>query len=159
MITREEAEDLLSREALCLDRRQWDAWLALFTQDCVYWMPAWRDEETMTEDPDSELSLIWYKGRHNLEDRVWRVKSGLSVASIPLMRTAHLVTNVIMEGEDRVSASFAVHVHNPKRRENHAFFGRYEYRLARANGALLIAEKKIMLMNDMIPAVADFYMV
>ncbi|MEY2928436.1 MAG: hypothetical protein RL367_2913 [Pseudomonadota bacterium] len=159
MISRDEAETLLTREALYLDRRQWDQWLALYTPDCVYWMPAWRDEEEMTQDPDSELSLIWYKGRHNLEDRVWRVKSGLSVASIPLMRTVHQVTNVLIEGDDRVAASFSVHVHNPKRRQDHVFFGRYEVRLVRVGGALLIAEKKIMLMNDMIPAVADFYMV
>jgi benzoate/toluate 1,2-dioxygenase subunit beta len=159
MISLAEAEDLLTREALCLDRRQWDEWLALFTDDCIYWMPAWRDEENMTEDPDSELSLIWYRGRRNLEDRVWRIKSGLSVASSPLMRTAHQVTNILIEGEDRVVASFSVHVHNPKRRIDHVFFGRYEYRLSRTNTALLIAEKKIMLMNDMIPAVADFYMV
>ena len=85
MITRAEAEDLIAREGLMLDRRDWDGWLALFTEDCTYWMPAWRDEETPTEDPQSELSLIWYQGRHNLEDRVWRVKSGLSVASVPLM--------------------------------------------------------------------------
>ena len=158
MITRAEVEDLLAREALSLDRRDWDAWLDLFVEDCCYWMPAWRDEENPTEDPQTELSLIWYQGKHNLADRVWRVKSGLSVASVPLMRTSHHVSNLLIEGEDRVAASFAVHVHNAKRRADHVFFGRYEYRLVREAGALRIAEKKIVLMNDRIPAVADFYM-
>ncbi len=158
MITRAEAEDLIARESLALDRCDWDGWLALFTEDCCYWMPSWRDEETPTQDPQSELSLIWYQGRHNLEDRVWRVKSGLSVASVPLMRTSHHVSNILVEGEDRVVASFAVHVHNTKRRGDHVFFGRYEYRLVREGDALKIAEKKILLMNDYIPAVADFYM-
>jgi len=158
MITRAEAEDLLAREALALDRRDWEGWLSLFVEDCCYWMPAWRDEENPTEDPETELSLIWYKGKHNLADRVWRVQSGLSIASVPLMRTSHHVSNLLVEGEDRVTASFAVHVHNPKRRADHVFFGRYEYRLVREEGAWRIAEKKILLMNDRIPAVADFYM-
>jgi len=158
MITRAEAEELIARESLSLDRRDWDAWLDLFVEDCSYWMPAWRDEENPTEDPETELSLIWYKGKHNLADRVWRVKSGLSVASVPLMRTSHHVSNLLIEGEDRVAASFAVHVHNAKRRADHVFFGRYEYRLVREGDGLRIAEKKILLMNDYIPAVADFYM-
>ena len=36
---------------------------------------------TPTDDPDRELSLIYYRGRANLEDRVWRARSGQSVAS------------------------------------------------------------------------------
>jgi benzoate/toluate 1,2-dioxygenase beta subunit len=158
MISWAEAHDLVSREALALDRKDWDGWLALFDVDCTYWMPAWRDEETPTENPDRELSLIWYKGKQNLEDRVWRVKSGLSIASVPLMRTAHQVTNVLVEGEDAISASFVCHVHNVKRRSDHAFFGRYEYRVRRGETDWLIASKKILLMNDNIPTVADFYM-
>jgi 3-phenylpropionate/cinnamic acid dioxygenase small subunit len=157
-MTRDEAYDLLTREALYLDRRQWDEWVALFTPDCTYWVPAWRDEENPTEDPDRELSLIWYKGRHNLQDRVWRARSGLSIASSPLMRTSHQVSCVLVEGDGRVSANFACHVHNTKRRTDHCFFGRYEYVLVRDGEALKIAAKKIILMNDYIPTVADFYM-
>lgn len=158
-LTRTAAEELLFREALALDRREWDAWLALYAEDCVFWMPAWRDETTPTSDPDRELSLIWYRGRHNLEDRVWRVRSGLSVASTPLPRCVHLVTNVLVEGEDRVAASFAVHTHDVRAERIHAFFGRYEYRLAETGDGWRIAEKKILLLNDTIPTVVDFYAV
>ena len=158
MISWAEAQTLLAREALYLDQREWDEWLSLFTEDCTYWMPAWRDEETPTQNPERELSLIWYSGRHNLEDRVWRIRSGLSVASIPLMRTSHHVSNIIVEGDHTVSASFAVHVHNAKKRTDHVFFGRYDYSVRRAGTDWRIAAKKITLMNDVIPAVADFYM-
>jgi benzoate/toluate 1,2-dioxygenase subunit beta len=158
MIAPDDIYDLLAREALYLDRKQWDDWLALFTEDCTYWVPAWRDEETPTQNPDSELSLIWYKGRHNLEDRVWRLRSGLSVASIPLMRTSHQVTNILIENNTDVSASFSCHVHNVKRRTDHVFFGRYSYQLHRDGSKLRIFSKTILLMNDNIPTVADFYM-
>jgi benzoate/toluate 1,2-dioxygenase subunit beta len=157
MITRAEATDLLAREALALDRREWDAWLALYTDDAVYWVPAWADEVTMTSDPDRELSLIYYKDKHNLEDRVWRVKSGLAVSSVPLSRTVHQVTNVLVEPDGGVCATWAVHQFNAKRQTQHSFFGRYEYRVAQVDGDWKIACKKIILLNDRIPTVADFY--
>jgi benzoate/toluate 1,2-dioxygenase subunit beta len=156
MITLAEAVDLLSREALFLDRRDWDAWLALYVEDCVYWVPAWADETTLTDDPDRALSLIYYHGRHNLEDRVWRIKSGLSVASVPLPRTVHQVTNVMVEGGD-ITASWVVHQFNAKRQTQHSFFGRYDYQVRQSDGNWKIAVKKISLLNDRIPTVVDIY--
>ena len=160
-LTQAEAEALLGREALLLDRGDWDAWLALYTEDAIFWMPAWRDELNPTEDPDRELSLIYYKGRRNLEDRVWRARSGLSVASTPRPRVVHQVTNILVEGDDRVAASFSTHQFDKRAERTHTFFGRYEYRLVRTaeDGDWKIALKKILLLNDTIPTVVDFYSV
>ena len=58
----QEAAEFIYREGLLLDRQEFDAWVDLFTPECVFWMPAWRDDGTQTEDPDRELSLIYYKG-------------------------------------------------------------------------------------------------
>jgi benzoate/toluate 1,2-dioxygenase subunit beta len=157
MITLDEATDLLTREALYLDRREWDAWLALYLDDAVYWAPAWQDETTPTSDPDTELSLIYYHGKHNLEDRVWRVQSGLSVASSPVPRTVHQVTNVFVGEDATVHAAWAVHQFNARRQTQHSFFGRYEYQLLNDGGGWKIVMKKIILLNDRIPTVADFY--
>ncbi len=157
MISLAIATDMLTHEALCLDRRDWSAWLSLYHEDAVYWMPAWRDEETQTSDPDRELSLIYYKGRHNLEDRVWRIESGLSVASLPLPRTVHQVTNIFVESNGLVSAAWAVHQYNPKTQGQHSFFGRYEYGFIEISGDWKIMLKKITLLNDRIPTVVDIY--
>jgi 3-phenylpropionate/cinnamic acid dioxygenase small subunit len=158
-----EAARLLYEEARRLDSGEWDAWLDLYTEDALFWMPAWRDETEPTADPDRELSLIYYSGRRNLEDRVWRARSGLSVASSPRPRTVHLVTNVlVLRGgaeEAELSASFAVHRHDVRAERSHAFFGRYEHRLRREPDGWRIAAKKILLLNDVIPTVVDFYMV
>ena len=111
---RAEAAAFLYREALLLDRGDYDAWLALYTTDCLFWMPAWRDDGTQTEDPDRELSLIFYRGRRNLEDRVQRIRSPVSVASRVMPRVAHVVGNVLSEPIDdkriRVDSSFIVNV-------------------------------------------------
>lgn len=156
-----EVEHLLFREARHLDRHEWDAWLELFEPDCEFWMPAWRDETTPTSDPDTELSLIYYRGRRNLEDRVWRLRSGTSIASSPLPRVVHGVTNVIAEPADgdevASSASFTVHLFDVRAQRTHVFFGRYEHLLRRVGSDLRIARKKIFLLNDVIPTVVDFY--
>jgi benzoate/toluate 1,2-dioxygenase subunit beta len=160
-MTPRDADTLLYREALLLDRGDWDAWLALFAEDCVFWMPAWTSEGAPTTDPDRELSLVYYEGRSDLADRVWRARSGLSVASTPRPRTVHAVTNVLVERADDVTAdvvsSFTVHQHDVRSGQSHVFFGRYEHRLVRQGDSWLIARKKILLLNDIIPAVIDFY--
>lgn len=160
-LTRNAAEELLYGEALLLDRGEWDGWLALYCDDAVFWVPAWRDEATPTADPDRELSLIYYKGRRNLEERVWRARSGLSVASAPRPRVVHAVTNVVLgaqEGDEaEVCASFCTQQYDVRSRRSHAFFGRYDYRLRCVGGDWRIAAKKILLLNDVIPTVVDFY--
>ena len=39
-----EIESLLYREADCLDRADLTAWMALYTEDGTYWMPAAPDQ-------------------------------------------------------------------------------------------------------------------
>jgi benzoate/toluate 1,2-dioxygenase beta subunit len=158
-LTIREAEDLLYREALLIDSSRFAEWLELFTPDAEFWMPAWRDETTPTEDPERELSLIYYKGRRNLEDRVMRLTSGLSTASSPPPRTVHQVTNVLVTSasgdEGEVSAAFTCHRFDVRMDRTHCFFGRYEYRLLREDGPWRIARKKILLLNDTVPTVLD----
>ncbi len=156
-----EAAALLYREALLLDRMDFDAWLGLYTADCLFWMPAWRDEGTQTEDPERELSLIYYRGRRNLEDRVQRIRSGFSVASGVMPRVAHMLGNVLSEAVDegrvRVDSSFIVNVHDVRTNRAHAYFGRYEHELRLENGAWKISRKVIRLMNDVVPTLLDVY--
>ena len=162
-LTRADAEELLAREGRCLDTRQWDAWIELYTEDAVYWVPAWKSETEPTEDPDSELSLIYYDDREWLKDRAWRNTSGQAVAATPLWRTAHTVSNVLLEeplreGEAEVRASWATHVFDPATTRQHVYFGLYDITLRHENGVWRIARKKVILMNDYIPTVLDVYM-
>jgi len=156
-----EAAAFLYREALMLDRLDFDPWLALYTPDCIFWMPAWRDDGTQTDDPDRELSLIYYRGRRNLEDRVQRIRSGFSVASVVMPRVAHMIGNVLAETVDegtvRTDSSFIVNVQDVRTNRAHAYFGRYEHELVRQDGEWKIARKVIRLMNDVVPTMLDVY--
>lgn len=159
ILSRHAAEELLYREALLIDSGRFAEWLELFTPDVEFWMPAWRDETSTTADPDSELSLIYYKGRRNLEDRVMRLTSGLSTASSPPPRVVHLVCNVLVlaseAGTANVSAAFTCHRFDVRMNRADCFFGRYEYRIVLQDGLWKIARKKIILLNDTIPTVVD----
>jgi 3-phenylpropionate/cinnamic acid dioxygenase small subunit len=161
-LVRADAEDLLYAEARALDERRFDDWLAMYADDIVFWVPAWKNETTPTSDPGSELSLIYYEGKQNLADRIWRLNSGLSNASDIPARVAHMIGNVIVEsadaGEAIVLSTFTVHRHDPRTDRSHVFFGHYRHVFRQTGGQWLIAAKTITLMNDCIPTVADIYM-
>ncbi len=161
-LTAEGAQALLVREALLLDRRRWEDWLAMYDPAAVFWVPSWRDDETPVEDPNREVSLIYHEGRAALEDRVWRLESGRSAASTPILRTAHTVTGAVLEGDPSaptVFASWTCNVYDPKHRKQHVFFGRYEMAYAAQGAGWRIARKKVVLSNDYIPTMIDFYCV
>ena len=161
ILSRSDAEDLLYREAALLDEGAWDEWLSLYTEDALFWMPAWRDENIPTSDPQSELSLIYYEGRRGLEDRVFRARSGQSVASHPRPRCLHCISNVRLiksaDNSAEVASAFTVFLHDVRADRTHHFFGRYRHTLRHEEGLWRIARKHILLLNDTIPTVVDFY--
>ena len=156
---RNRAIDLIHREAALLDQKKWSEWLELYVPDATFWIPAWDDEATLTNDPRTEISLMYYENRAGLEDRVWRIKSGMSAASLPLPRTCHLVTGTRIESETEgvltLGSSFAVHSY--KAQKTQTFYGSYEHELRREGGELKIQRKKIVVLNDVIPGVLDVY--
>ena len=161
VLTSADAAAFLAREALYLDRFDFDPWLAMYTPDCMFWIPAWRDDGTQTEDPDRELSLIFYRGRRNLEDRVQRIRSGFSVASVVMPRVAHMIGNVLVdtvgEATARVDSSFSTNVHDVRTNRSHSYFGRYEHILMREGDGWKISSKIVRLMNDVVPTMLDVY--
>ncbi len=158
----EQATELLYRQAYYLDTQRWDDWLALFTEDAEYWVPAWKGEHTPTDNPKREVSLVYYNKRAGLEDRVWRARSGKSVASAVLPRTQHSIANVMLdEGASSnrllVFSNWTVQQFLVKEKVAETHFGRYEHELVRLDNAWRIAKQKILLLNDYLPAKLDFY--
>lgn len=156
------ATRFLYEKARLLDERRWHEWLALYTEDCEYWVPAWKSEDEQTSDPRRELSLIYYPRRSGLEDSVWRVESRRSVASMVLPRTRHLIHNVRLAGRRAdggldVACEWTVHQYLPKERAVEMFFGRYLTTLRGGPEGWRIARRKITLLNDYLPAKIDFY--
>lgn len=149
----------LYREARLLDDRQWDQWLELYATDVTYWMPAWDDDDQPTEDPHSQISLIYYPSRDGLEDRVFRIKTERSGASTPEPRTSHAVNNIEVL-EDRggeIDLRYNFHTLSHRYKTTDQFFGTCFVTLRREEQGYLIARKKILLKNDYIRQVIDVY--
>lgn len=156
------AIDLVVHEAECLDRRRWDEWLGLFTADCTFWAPSWLDEERMADDPARQVSLIYYASREGLEDRVRRIRSGRSLASTPLPRTMHAVTNLraAADGEAvRVTSNWSVNSYDLRTDTAQRLFGHYEHRLVAGDGVWRIAAKRIEVLSARLPAIVDIYLI
>lgn len=151
--------ELLYREAWCLDNKHWDDWLGLYTDDAVYWAPAMDGDEGWTDDPDNDVSLM-YMDKAGLEARIFRIEGHDSYATDPLPHTAHLVTNVLMHGEEdgliRVSATWMVHAY-ARVRGGAVRGGLYEYGLRETADGLRIAAKKIFIHDDRIVGPIDIY--
>ena len=154
-----EAADLLYREAWRLDNREWEAWLALYTGDAVFWAPAIAGEEGFSEDPDNDVSLI-YLDRAGLEARIFRIEGRDSFANAPLPHTAHVVSNVRAVGSGgadiEVSATWLV---NSFRRTDPPILraGRYAYTLRRTDAGLAIARKTVYVLDDRIVGPIDIF--
>ncbi|MDB5697342.1 MAG: tftB [Alphaproteobacteria bacterium] len=157
------ATHLLALEGLCLDRRDWKRWLDLYDEDVVYRIPAWRDEDEETQDPNSEVSLIYHDSRTGLEDRAARIAAGRTATTMPLPRTAHFVGNIVAaragDGVIEAEASWNVHVYQPRTAKQSVHFGRYEVQLRKKGEIWRISRKTIHLQNDRVSTVLDFYSV
>ena len=151
--------DFLYREARYLDDGQWDQWLELYAADASFWMPCWDDNDTLTEDPQSEISLIWYGNRGGLEDRVFRIRTERSSATIPDTRTNHHISNVEVVEQTGTTVKLRFNWHTMSVRYNHTdhFCGTSFYTLDVSGASPLIKEKKVILKTDYIRHVIDVY--
>ena len=160
MLSIETIRQFLYQEARLLDDKDWDAWLACYAPDAVFWMPSWDDDETLVSDPQTEISLIYYGHRGGLEDRVFRIKTDRSSAtSLPEPRTSHNISNVeILEQTDGVCRlRFNWVTFSFRYKTVDTYFGTSFYTLDTSGEQPLIKNKKVILKNDYIHHVVDIY--
>lgn len=158
----ERVRAFLYREARLLDDREFDEWLECYHPDAEFWMPAWDDDDQLTEDPQSEISLIYYDNRGGLEDRVFRIKTDRSSAtSLPDPRTGHNITDVeVLERDgDAVKVRFNWFTLYFRYNTTDTYFGTSHYEIDLSGARPLIRNKKVVLKNDYIRHVVDVYMI
>ena len=93
--TQRAAERFLFRQAEFLDEKQWDAWLALYTDDGFYWMPA--EEDQIAGDG---LPNIFWEDQDLMRMRIARNTHPRAHSQAPHNRLCHVVSNVIVESEE-----------------------------------------------------------
>ena len=149
----------LYQEARLLDDEQWDDWLQCYAEQASFWMPAWDDDDCLTEDPQREISLIYYPNRQGLEDRVFRIKTERSSATIPDTRTSHNINNVEIEHSEaqQFSVRFNWHTLSFRYKTIYSYFGMSRYRIDLSADKPKILSKYVVLKNDYINQVIDIY--
>jgi 3-phenylpropionate/cinnamic acid dioxygenase small subunit len=137
-------EQFLLHEARLLDEGKFDEWLALFTPEAWYWMPS----EPEQADPVETVSLI-YDDRRLLETRVRRLASPRMYSQEPRSRTSRIVTNVTIEETDRTSATVRSKfmMIEYRREQQRLFGGTALHHLVQADGRIMIASKRVDLVN------------
>jgi benzoate/toluate 1,2-dioxygenase subunit beta len=151
--------DFLYRESRLLDDEQWDEWLTCYHPEAVFWMPSWDDDDTLIDDPQREISLIYYPDRQGLEDRVFRIKTERSSATMPSTRTSHNISNVEIESEEDgvCTVRFNWHTLSHRYKANYTHFGMSRYVIDFKGEQPRILNKYVVLKNDYINQVIDIY--
>ena len=156
----DEVQAFLYSEARALDDREWDAWLACYAPTATFHMPAWDDDELLTEDPQKEISLIYYGSKQGLEDRVFRIRTERSSAtSLPEPRTSHNISNVeiVESSPGQLKVRFNWFNLSYRYKTTDSYFGTSYYTIDTSGDRWLITAKKVVLKNDYIHHVIDIY--
>ncbi|WP_372600412.1 benzoate 1,2-dioxygenase small subunit [Amphritea sp.] len=159
-ISIDQVNKFLFEEARYLDDKEWDSWLEMYAADASYWVPSWDDTGELTEDPQTEISLMYYASRSGLEDRVFRINTDKSSASsLPQPRTSHNLSNIeIVEASDEQCNVRFNWVNYAYRYEHvYTYFGTSFYTLDISGERPKIKAKKVVLKNDYIHHVVDIY--
>ena len=155
----EALQQFLYAEARALDEARWNDWLAHYAEDVEFWMPAWDDDDRLTEDPHNEVSLIYYPSRQGLEDRVFRIQTERSSATIPDTRTGHAINNieVLAQDESQCEVTFTWATHSFRYDTVDLYFGTSKYAIDTRGDKPLIRRKVVVLKNDYIHHLLDIY--
>ncbi|MFA7679689.1 MAG: aromatic-ring-hydroxylating dioxygenase subunit beta [Pigmentiphaga sp.] len=142
-----EAQRLIYHEADLLDQGRYDEWFSLFSNTATYWIPSWKSEFELVEDVTKELSYI-YLTHDMLRDYVVRMNSSSAFVMGPGLRTTRLIGNLQFEdGQPMcVNSRWVMHVY--RRHQSELFSGQCKHEFVVQEGRLLIAAKRVVLIND-----------
>lgn len=146
------AEAFLSHEARLLDEGRLDEWLALFAEECLYWLPI------LDQESELEPSII-HDDRARLEERIFRLNETRAYAQEPPSRTQHNITNVELVESAAAAARvrcnltlFEVRIGDASQLDlgrPQVLAGRCEYTLLTAPQVRIARKKVILLTRDL----------
>ena len=140
--------EFLYRVARLADEARYAEWLALWTDDGVYWVPATTDPGAT---PDTHISHV-YDNRARLDTRIKLLQTGTRHSQEPASLMRRLVSNVEVttaeHGEVVAESNFILaELSVQAKHEMHWWAGRSTHRLRRVDGALRMSGKKVVLVN------------
>jgi 3-phenylpropionate/cinnamic acid dioxygenase small subunit len=139
-----EVEQFLYRQSELLDTKQWQAWIDLFADDGVYWMPA---------DPAHKhwdgVPSIFAEDKNLMSVRMKRVLHPDAWSQRPLWGTNHVVSNTIIESYDssEVIVRSRFHMMELRRDDVRHFAGAYRHHLRKTAEGYRIKLQRVDMTN------------
>jgi 3-phenylpropionate/cinnamic acid dioxygenase small subunit len=139
-----EVEQFLYRQSELLDTKQWQAWIDLFTDDGVYWMPA---------DPAHQhwdgVPAIFAEDKNLMNVRKGRVLHPDAWSQRPLWGTNHVVSNVVIEKESpkEIVVRSRFHMLELRRDDVRHFAGSYRHHLTKNGEDYRIKLQRVDMTN------------
>jgi|SRR5829696_1506467 len=145
-IDREPFEFFLIHEAQLLDERRFRDWMALFAEDGTYWVPAVPNQQS----PFNQASLF-YDDLELMKTRVDRLEHPWIHVQTPPSRSAHMVSNIIIEQADEATGEYLIGstfiMVEYRDEQQRVFAGRQHHRLRRDGASFRIVQKRVDLIN------------
>jgi benzoate/toluate 1,2-dioxygenase beta subunit len=142
---RDQFRRLIEREARILDQRQLEAWIDLYTAECLYWVPS----TPGGGDPRREIAVM-FDDRRRLEDRIFRLRTGVAWSQTPPSRTTRMVSNVEVfrcAREDQRMARSNFLISELLADDIRTLTGWAGHRFRKVDGVWLISAKQVNLLN------------
>ena len=145
MKNQHEVEQFLYKQAELLDTKQWEAWVDLFTDDGIYWMPPDARYKTWDGQP-----AIFAEDKNLMNVRMGRVLHPDAWSQRPLWETNHVVSNVVVDkvspnGDLVVKSRF--HMMELRRDDVRHFAGSYRHELKKTKDGYRIKLQRVDMTN------------
>jgi 3-phenylpropionate/cinnamic acid dioxygenase small subunit len=144
----QQVEQFLFYQAELLDTKNWQAYIDLFDDAGVYWMPARREQ---TEWLDS--ASIFAEDRQLMNVRMGRITHPNAWSQAPLWETNHVLGSVVIEelAEVKIQVRSRFQVLELRRDQLRSLAGVYRHTLLRRGEEFKIELQRVDLMNAQAP--------
>lgn len=141
-------EQFLFHQTELLDEKQWGAYIDLFADEGIYWMPATPDQTEWLDSPS-----IFAEDKQMMEIRMGRITHPNAWSQAPQWGTSHLVGNIVIESvsETEVLVRSRFQMMELRRDATRHFAGTYRHTLKRAGDDFKIVLQRVDLLNGQAP--------
>lgn len=141
-----DVEQLLYRQAECLDNRDWQGFIDLFADDGIYWVPASPEQTTGDGVPS-----IFYEDRDLMAVRLRRLGHPRAWSQKTEWGTSHVVSNIRIEKQDAKSGDVVArsrfHMMEFRNDTTRHFAGSYIHHLKKTKDGYRIRLQRVDMVN------------
>jgi 3-phenylpropionate/cinnamic acid dioxygenase small subunit len=141
-------EQLLFHQSELLDGKHWGAYIDLFEDDGIYWMPVAPEQTEWVDSPS-----IFAEDKRMMQIRMGRVTHPNAWSQAPSWGTSHIVGNVVIEavGDSELLVRSRFHMIELRRDSLRHFAGTYRHTLKVHGELFKIALQRVDMVNAQAP--------